>query len=104
MGGSSSAGIASSGEERERAPVHASADAPPWVGIIMGGKSDYEHLAVASELLTQLGVPHEVRVVSAHRTPDRMFEYAATAEARGLEVIIAAAGGAAHLPGMVAAK
>ncbi|KYF92718.1 phosphoribosylaminoimidazole carboxylase [Sorangium cellulosum] len=70
----------------------------------MGGKSDYEHLAVTSELLTQLGIPHEVRVVSAHRTPDRMFEYASTAADRGIEVIIAAAGGAAHLPGMVAAK
>ncbi|MCC6558742.1 MAG: 5-(carboxyamino)imidazole ribonucleotide mutase [Polyangiaceae bacterium] len=70
----------------------------------MGGKSDWEHLSVAGELLTQLGVPHEVRVVSAHRTPERMFEYASTAQARGLEVIIAAAGGAAHLPGMVASR
>lgn len=77
---------------------------PPLVGVIMGGKSDHEHLAITSELLTQLGIPHEVRVVSAHRTPDRMFEYASTAAERGLEVIIAAAGGAAHLPGMVAAK
>lgn len=78
--------------------------APPWVGVIMGSKSDYLHLVPAVELLTELGIPHEVRIVSAHRTPDWMFEYAATAEARGLEVIIAAAGGAAHLPGMVAAK
>lgn len=76
----------------------------PWVGVIMGGKSDWEHLSVAGEMLTQLGIPHEVRVVSAHRTPDRMFDYAETAAERGLEVIIAAAGGAAHLPGMVAAK
>jgi 5-(carboxyamino)imidazole ribonucleotide mutase len=70
----------------------------------MGSKSDYEFLAPAVELLVDLDVPHEVRVVSAHRTPDLMFEYASTAEARGLRVIIAAAGGAAHLPGMVAAK
>ncbi len=70
----------------------------------MGSKSDYEHLAPAIELLQEFEVPHEVRVVSAHRTPDWMFEYAATAEKRGLKVIIAAAGGAAHLPGMVAAK
>ncbi|HEX8724812.1 MAG TPA: 5-(carboxyamino)imidazole ribonucleotide mutase [Gemmatimonadaceae bacterium] len=70
----------------------------------MGSKSDLTHMRAASETLSALGVPHEVRVVSAHRTPDWMFEYAATAESRGLEVIIAAAGGAAHLPGMVAAK
>ena len=76
----------------------------PLVGVIMGSKSDYDFLAPAVELLTELEIPHEVRVVSAHRTPDLMFEYAATAEARGLRVIIAAAGGAAHLPGMVAAK
>ncbi len=81
-----------------------SASANPLVGVIMGSKSDYEHLAPALELLTHLGVPHEAKVVSAHRTPDYMFEYAAEAEARGLLVIIAAAGGAAHLPGMVAAK
>jgi 5-(carboxyamino)imidazole ribonucleotide mutase len=70
----------------------------------MGSKSDWETLSHAADALTELGVPHEVRVVSAHRTPDLMFEYAASAEARGLEVIIAGAGGAAHLPGMVAAK
>jgi 5-(carboxyamino)imidazole ribonucleotide mutase len=70
----------------------------------MGSRSDLKVMAHAVELLASLDVPHEVRVVSAHRTPDWMFEYAATAEARGLEVIIAAAGGAAHLPGMVAAK
>jgi 5-(carboxyamino)imidazole ribonucleotide mutase len=76
----------------------------PWVGVIMGSKSDLKHLQSGIDLLSELGVEHEVRVVSAHRTPDWMFEYAATAESRGLEVIIAAAGGAAHLPGMVAAK
>jgi len=70
----------------------------------MGSKSDYPVLEPACELLDELGVPYETRVVSAHRTPDWMFEYAASAEQRGLQVIIAAAGGAAHLPGMVAAK
>jgi 5-(carboxyamino)imidazole ribonucleotide mutase len=70
----------------------------------MGSKSDMKYMGVAVELLTQLGVAHEVRIVSAHRTPDWMFEYASRAEERGIEVIIAAAGGAAHLPGMVAAK
>jgi 5-(carboxyamino)imidazole ribonucleotide mutase len=76
----------------------------PLVGVIMGSSSDWETLRHAAETLAELGVPHEVRVVSAHRTPDLMFEYASTAEERGLEVIIAGAGGAAHLPGMVAAK
>ena len=76
----------------------------PLVGIIMGSRSDWSTLAPAAELLTTLGVPFEARVVSAHRTPDWMFEYASTAESRGLKVIIAAAGGAAHLPGMVASK
>src|ERR1700710_2032991 len=80
------------------------ASAAPLVGVIMGSQSDYETLAPAIEILTELQVPHEARVVSAHRTPDLMFEYASTAESRGLLVIIAAAGGAAHLPGMVAAK
>jgi len=70
----------------------------------MGSKSDWETLRHAAETLDEIGVPHEVSVVSAHRTPDRMFEYAATAQGRGLEVIVAGAGGAAHLPGMVAAK
>jgi len=70
----------------------------------MGSQSDWETLRHAAETLETLGIPHEVRVVSAHRTPDQMFEYAATAEARGLQIIIAGAGGAAHLPGMVAAK
>src|SRR5437763_11855926 len=75
-----------------------------WVAVIMGSKSDLKYLQPAVDLLTELRIPHEVRIVSAHRTPDWMFEYASTAESRGIEVIIAAAGGAAHLPGMVAAK
>jgi 5-(carboxyamino)imidazole ribonucleotide mutase len=74
------------------------------VGIIMGSTSDWETLRHAAETLEKLGVQHEVRVVSAHRTPDLLFEYAATARERGLQVIIAGAGGAAHLPGMAAAK
>jgi 5-(carboxyamino)imidazole ribonucleotide mutase len=76
----------------------------PSVGVIMGSASDWETLRVASEALDELGVAHEVKVVSAHRTPDAMFAYAETAEGRGLRAIIAGAGGAAHLPGMVAAK
>ena len=76
----------------------------PLVGLIMGSTSDWGTLEHAANTLDALGVPHEVRVVSAHRTPDLLFEYAASAEERGLEVIIAGAGGAAHLPGMVAAK
>jgi 5-(carboxyamino)imidazole ribonucleotide mutase len=75
---------------------------PLLVGVIMGSKSDWETMKAASEMLDLFGVPHECRVVSAHRTPEWMGEYAATAESRGLEVIIAGAGGAAHLPGMVA--
>ena len=74
------------------------------VGIIMGSSSDWETMQNAADTLTRLGVPHEVRVVSAHRTPDLLFEYAASARGRGIEVIIAGAGGAAHLPGMTAAK
>jgi 5-(carboxyamino)imidazole ribonucleotide mutase len=74
------------------------------VGIIMGSRSDWETMRRASETLDQLGVSNEVRVVSAHRTPDLLFEYAGTAVDRGLKVIIAGAGGAAHLPGMTAAK
>ncbi len=76
----------------------------PLVGLIMGSTSDWSTLEHAAITLEKLQVPFEVRVVSAHRTPDLLFDYAATAEARGLEVIIAGAGGAAHLPGMVAAK
>ena len=76
----------------------------PLVGIIMGSQSDLEYVQPASELLRSMDVPHEVRIVSAHRTPEWMTEYATTAKGRGLKVIIAAAGGAAHLPGMVAAN
>ena len=74
------------------------------VGVVMGSRSDWETLKPASEILARLGIAHEVRVVSAHRTPDLLFEYAAGAKARGLRVLIAGAGGAAHLPGMLAAK
>ena len=76
----------------------------PLVGVIMGSKSDWEHMRHACDVLGALGVPYEARVVSAHRTPDEMFAYAHGAEGRGLLVIVAGAGGAAHLPGMVAAK
>jgi 5-(carboxyamino)imidazole ribonucleotide mutase len=79
-------------------------DTGPIVAVIMGSSSDLKFLQPAIDLLAELDVPHEARVVSAHRTPDWMFEYASEAEGRGIEVIIAAAGGAAHLPGMVAAK
>jgi 5-(carboxyamino)imidazole ribonucleotide mutase len=76
----------------------------PLVGIIMGSKSDWETMRHAAETLEALGVPFETRVVSAHRTPDLLFEYASAAEGRGIEVIVAGAGGSAHLPGMTAAK
>src|SRR5579871_5167203 len=76
----------------------------PLVGVIMGSKSDWETMQHTVETLMALEAPHEVRIVSAHRTPDLLFQYASEAEARGLEVIIAGAGGAAHLPGMAAAK
>jgi len=76
----------------------------PLVGVIMGSQSDWDTLRHAAEALERLGVPHEVKVVSAHRTPDLLFEYASTAESRGIKVIIAGAGGAAHLPGMCASK
>ncbi|GMA50324.1 N5-carboxyaminoimidazole ribonucleotide mutase [Alicyclobacillus contaminans] len=76
----------------------------PLVGVIMGSQSDWETMARACEVLDQLEIPYERKIVSAHRTPDWMFEYASTAADRGLKVIIAGAGGAAHLPGMVAAK
>jgi len=79
-------------------------DSKPWVGVIMGSSSDLKYIQAAIDVLRELEVPHEAKIVSAHRTPDWMFEYASSAEGRGLEVIIAAAGGAAHLPGMVAAK
>lgn len=76
----------------------------PLVGIIMGSKSDWETMRHAADILTEFGVPHECRIVSAHRTPKLMVEYAESAQSRGLEVIIAGAGGAAHLPGMVASE
>ena len=76
----------------------------PLVGVIMGSRSDWETMKEAVEVLDALSVPHEVRVVSAHRTPELLFEYASTAERRGIQVIIAGAGGAAHLPGMTASK
>ena len=79
-------------------------DQKPLVGIIMGSTSDWETLEHASKTLDDLNVPHETKVVSAHRTPDLLFQYASLAEQRGIEVIIAGAGGAAHLPGMTAAK
>src|SRR3712207_979327 len=78
------------------------ADETPVVGIIMGSRSDWETMRHAADMLTQLGVPFEAKVVSAHRTPERMYDYARAAVGRGLKVIVAAAGGAAHLPGMTA--
>src|ERR1043165_3992995 len=77
---------------------------PPLVGIIMGSTSDWETMTHVAQTLDRLGIPHETRVVSAHRTPDLLFAYASEAEKRGIEVIVAGAGGAAHLPGMTAAK
>ena len=94
-------------EARREAPRRARRYNEPMqalVGIIMGSRSDWETLAGAASTLDELGVPYEVRVISAHRTPDLLFEYASTARERGLKVIIAGAGGAAHLPGMTAAK
>ncbi len=76
----------------------------PMVGVVMGSSSDWETMRHAAEILTEFAVPHEARVVSAHRMPDEMFAYASEAQSRGLAVIIAGAGGAAHLPGMLAAK
>jgi 5-(carboxyamino)imidazole ribonucleotide mutase len=76
----------------------------PLVGIIMGSKSDWDTMRAAAEVLKTYGIAHEVEIVSAHRTPDKLMRYAASAEARGLKVLIAGAGGAAHLPGMTASK
>jgi 5-(carboxyamino)imidazole ribonucleotide mutase len=84
--------------------VRATPAQAPWVGVIMGSRSDAETMASATAVLSELGIPHETKIVSAHRTPDWLFEYASSAESRGLEVLIAGAGGAAHLPGMTAAK
>ncbi|MEX0828829.1 MAG: 5-(carboxyamino)imidazole ribonucleotide mutase [Nitrospirales bacterium] len=81
-----------------------SANSIPLVAIIMGSKSDWETMRPASTILTELAVPHECRIVSAHRTPDFLFEYVGSAKSRGIHVLIAGAGGAAHLPGMAAAK
>lgn len=80
------------------------AGAPPMIGIVMGSQSDWTTMKAAALTLSELGVPHEVRIVSAHRTPHRLADYAATAASRGLRAIIAGAGGAAHLPGMLAAQ
>ena len=82
----------------------ADSSSKPMVGVIMGSKSDYEFMAAACEVMSELQVPHEVRVMSAHRTPDVVLDYSASARERGLRVIIAGAGGAAHLAGVVAAK
>jgi 5-(carboxyamino)imidazole ribonucleotide mutase len=79
------------------------ADTPPLVGLIMGSRSDWETMRHAAAVLDELAIPHETAVVSAHRTPTRLYEYAGAAEARGLKVVVAGAGGAAHLPGMAAA-
>lgn len=86
------------------APDSSPSPASPLIGVIMGSRSDFETLSPACDVLRELGIPFETLVVSAHRTPDRTFEYAASAEGRGLLVIIAGAGGAAHLAGVVAAK
>ena len=83
-----------------RLPPHAG----PLIGLVMGSRSDWSTMKSGTELLDELGVSYEARIVSAHRTPDLLFEYARDAEARGLEVLVAGAGGAAHLPGMLAAK
>ena len=96
--------LAISSSKERKANVVTENGAKALVGIIMGSRSDWQTMSAAAQMLEELGVPHEVRVVSAHRTPDLLFDYAATAQERGLEVIIAGAGGAAHLPGMVAAK
>jgi 5-(carboxyamino)imidazole ribonucleotide mutase len=85
-------------------PVTGAAAQAPLVGIIMGSTSDWETMEHAAKTLSELGIPYETRVVSAHRTPDLLFKYASDAEARGIQVIIAGAGGAAHLPGMTASK
>ncbi len=92
------------GGSRYAYPYNGQMNLHPIVGVVMGSKSDYEVLRPAVDLLNGFSIPHEVRIVSAHRTPDWLFEYAELAEDRGLQVIIAGAGGAAHLPGMLAAK
>jgi 5-(carboxyamino)imidazole ribonucleotide mutase len=95
-------------KKKSKSPSHAmdsrSTSKHPLVGIIMGSTSDWETMEHAAKTLSDLHIPHETRVVSAHRTPDLLFEYATSAETRGIEVIIAGAGGAAHLPGMTSSK
>src|SRR5688572_12465216 len=91
-------------DSEEREPEGDEAEAPPLVAVVMGSTSDWETMRRAADVLKEFGVPHECQVVSAHRTPQWMAEYAAGAEGRGLQVIIAGAGGAAHLPGMVASQ
>src|SRR6266851_9449931 len=76
----------------------------PWVAVLMGSKTDWETLLSAKEMLDELRIPCEVRIISAHRTPDALFEYVESVESRGIQILIAGAGGAAHLPGMIAAK
>ena len=88
----------------EKHPERALNSAPVVVGVVMGSSSDWDTLRAATEILAEFGIPHEARVVSAHRMPDELFTYAQGAAARGLKAIIAGAGGAAHLPGMLAAK
>ena len=88
----------------EKHPQRALNSAPVVVGVVMGSSSDWDTLRAATEILAEFGIPHEARVVSAHRMPDELFAYAQGAAARGLKAIIAGAGGAAHLPGMLAAK
>src|SRR5580700_2658654 len=90
--------------KKRSASAMAQAEKPPIIGIIMGSRSDWQTMSAARDTLAELDIPCEVRVVSAHRMPDEMFEYAASASQRGLTAIIAGAGGAAHLPGMTAAK
>ena len=92
------------GEEPYNLPMDGATRSGPLVGVVMGSKSDYAVMRAAVEVLEEFGVGYEARIVSAHRTPDLLMEYAATARDRGLRVIIAGAGGAAHLPGMLAAK
>ncbi len=90
--------------KKTTSPIRQTKNRAPLVAVIMGSKSDWETMKLASEMLTKFDVPHECKIVSAHRTPLLLAEFSANAEARGLEVIIAGAGGAAHLPGMVAAQ
>ena len=96
--------VFATGDDHGRQPDTSPATPAPLVGLVMGSRSDWDTMQHAAAMLDALGVPHEVRVVSAHRTPDVLFEYAASAQSRGLRAIIAGAGGAAHLPGMLAAK